>query len=160
MSALTVTVKVILRMAVAFVVGVASFIPALLVGVLGTSSDAKPFIWASGAVLVSGIGWSLLPLVRYSRTGAYVSLSVWVAFGAYLWLFFGAEYVRGWAVGPWLLASFLCGISLAFSPPKFSRSSQASAERVPVVSQAPNPSVKGTSTSGLRPLAAAPYVER
>ena len=24
----------------------------------------------------------------------------------------------------------------------------------------PNPSVKGTSTSGLRPLAAAPYVER
>jgi hypothetical protein len=26
--------------------------------------------------------------------------------------------------------------------------------------QWPNPSVKGTSTSGLRPLAAAPYVER
>jgi hypothetical protein len=25
---------------------------------------------------------------------------------------------------------------------------------------APNPSVKGTSTSGLRPLAAAPYLER
>jgi hypothetical protein len=24
----------------------------------------------------------------------------------------------------------------------------------------PNPSVKGTSTSGLRPLAAAPYLER
>jgi hypothetical protein len=29
-----------------------------------------------------------------------------------------------------------------------------------LVSQRPNPSVKGTSTSGLRPLAAAPYVER
>jgi hypothetical protein len=28
------------------------------------------------------------------------------------------------------------------------------------VTQWPNPSVKGTSTSGLRPLAAAPYVER
>jgi hypothetical protein len=26
--------------------------------------------------------------------------------------------------------------------------------------QPPNPSVKGTSTSGLRPLAAAPYLER
>ena len=28
------------------------------------------------------------------------------------------------------------------------------------VRQRPNPSVKGTATSGLRPLAAAPYVER
>ncbi len=131
MSALTVTFKVMFRMAVACVVGVASFIPALLVGVLGNSSDAKPFIWASGAVLVSGIGWSLLPLIRHSRTCAYVSLSVWVAFGAYLWLLFGAEHVRGWAVGPWLLASLICGIILVLGPPKYSRSPQSNAEKVP-----------------------------
>jgi hypothetical protein len=51
------------------------------------------------------------------------------------------------AIGFPFNAPLLAGVNSLFSGP-FS------------INPRPNPSVKGTSTSGLRPLAAAPYLER
>lgn len=117
---LAVVLKVTLRIVIAFAVGIASFIPALLVGAFGGGGSARPLIWVCGAVFVAGIGWSLLPLVRHSSRGWHASLAIWLAFGAYLCFFFGAESVRGWAAGPWLLASLALGGVLAANPPQYS----------------------------------------
>jgi hypothetical protein len=119
MAVLIVVFKITLRLVIAFVVGLASFIPALFVGAFGRGSSAQPLIWVCGAVFVTGIGWSLLPLVRHSRRGWHASLAIWLAFGAYLCFFFGAESVIGWAAGPWLLASFALGVALATNPPQY-----------------------------------------
>jgi hypothetical protein len=115
-----VIINVISRVFLTCVVVAVAFIPTLFVGFFGGSSAAKPLVWILGAIFVTGIGWSLFPLIRHSRPCRYASYAIWLAFGVYLWIFFGEGDAHGWLAAPWLLASLILGVFLNLNPPQYS----------------------------------------
>jgi hypothetical protein len=111
-------VQVVVRTLAASVVGAAAVALAMLSGVVGGSSESL-MVGASFVVLF-GIGWSLLPIVRESRLVALVVLALWAYLGFFLSQF-GEPHVRGWVVEPWLWASCALVACLLFRPPPYIR---------------------------------------
>jgi hypothetical protein len=118
---LTVLPKVITRIAIGFAASVAALVAVGLLGVFGGSGGAGPLTWMWGLLAITYAGWSLLPLVRHSKQGWYVSAAIWIAIGIYLGFFFAVGSRLGSAGVPWLVASLILGGMLATNPPPYSQ---------------------------------------
>jgi hypothetical protein len=103
-------------------------------------AHSKPAWQALRATVAPG----LLPIETPATVEEFVERIGWrIAF---------ATFFRLW----WLTRKQPLAASRAFMP----RKNQCYHPKLPLVELRPNPSIEGTSTSGLRPLAAAPHVKR
>jgi hypothetical protein len=110
--------KVLLRIAIAAAVSLAVGFFALLLGVIG--GGGREGIMLSTVVGLFGAGWAVLPAVRQSLLLAAVAALGWAYLGYQLSLF-GAQSVKGWMVGPWIIATVGVLLCLAVQPPAYFR---------------------------------------
>lgn len=90
----------------------------ILLGALGTSSEARILIMFSWFVGFASAAWVLLPAVRFSMFTALLSAIVWFWLG---WFAsnFGNPGVRGYPIPAWAVASFIFLFFIAIRPPHY-----------------------------------------
>jgi hypothetical protein len=74
----------------------------------------------AASIGLAGLAWSVLPAIRASRVLAALAVLGWFYVGFRLWQF-GAQEVKGWMLGPWLVATVVMVAGLVSEPPRYAR---------------------------------------
>ena len=90
----------------------------ILLGALGTSSEARALIMISWFVGFASAAWVLLPAVRFSAFTALLSAIVWFWLGWFA-SSFGNPSVRGYPTPAWAVASFIFLFFIVIRPPHY-----------------------------------------
>ena len=104
------------RIILSILAGAAAVVFAMLSGFYGGSG--KGALSFASVLILTLLGWSFLPTIRVSRVLAVLTIAAWISLGVFC-VFFGAGSVKGWMLGPWMLAT-CCNLALLKKdPPKY-----------------------------------------